>query len=242
VNDLAYSESITAFAPAFVTLQHRLPKVVKTATGQVGQQKTRYADFEAITDAIKDILHECGFAYLQPASGGHGGQVSVTTILLHTSGEWMRDTLSMPTGGNGAQGVGSALTYAKRYGLASILGIATEDDDGHAASQRPPAARQPAAAKPDPRQGLPLKGDKPAGAPSQAVTKRVMAMFAEAGITDRAVRLQFTSTALDRPVASWSEVNASEAHTVMDVLDRLIKGQLFVVYMDDGGMSIERAA
>jgi hypothetical protein len=229
VSDLAYSESIAAFAPAFVTLQHRLPKVVKTATGQVGQQKTRYADFEAITDAIKDILHECGFAYLQPASGGHGGQVSVTTILLHTSGEWMRDTLSMPTGENGAQGVGSALTYAKRYGLASILGIATEDDDGHAASQRPPAARQPAA----------VKADKAAGAPSQAVTRRAQAMFSDAGITDRADKLAFVAHVTGRGIASWTDVTASEADKVMSVLDAVITGKATVGYEDDGMLAVK---
>lgn len=172
------------------------------------------------------MLHEHGFAYLQAASGGVGGMVAVTTILLHKSGEWMRDTLSMPTGGNGAQGVGSALTYGKRYGLASILGIATEDDDGQAASQRPP-------------NNPPARGAK--RGPSEANTKRAMAMFKEAEIVEREERLAFTSQVLKKTVGSWSDITSVEADKVIGVLDQLIKGRVRVGYEDDGSLSIKDA-
>ena len=72
-----------------------------------------------------------------------GWTVEVETRLLHSSGQWMGDTITVPVGKPDAQGVGSALTYARRYALASFVGVAPEDDDGNAAVSKAPA-RKPA--------------------------------------------------------------------------------------------------
>ncbi len=56
---------------------------------------------------------------------------------MHSSGEWIEDTLAVPVGKADAQGMGSAATYGRRYALAAALGIAQVDDDGNAASDRP---------------------------------------------------------------------------------------------------------
>ena len=58
-----------------------------------------------------------------------GGIASVETLLMHTSGEWISNTCSAPVSKNDAQGVGSAITYLRRYSLAAFAGIAQEDDD-----------------------------------------------------------------------------------------------------------------
>jgi hypothetical protein len=67
------------------------------------------------------------------------GKASVSTTLVHASGEWISLSLSLPVGGKGEtpQGVASAITYARRYGLMAILGIAAgdEDDDGEEAER-----------------------------------------------------------------------------------------------------------
>jgi hypothetical protein len=61
-----------------------------------------------------------------------GGIVSVETVMLHTSGEWISNTASAPVTKNDAQGVGSCITYLRRYSLAAFCGIAQEDDDANA--------------------------------------------------------------------------------------------------------------
>jgi len=75
-----------------------------------------------------------------------GWTVEVETRLLHSSGQWMGDTITVPVGKPDAQGVGSALTYARRYALASFAGVAPEDDDGNGAVQKAPS--RPVAADP----------------------------------------------------------------------------------------------
>lgn len=195
---LRYSDSITVFAAAYVALQAELPKIPKEKTGQAGNQKTKYADLETTIELVKPLLAKHGFSFLQPCSGGAGGYVSVTTILLHKSGEWVRDTLSMPTGNNGAQGVGSAISYGKRYALTSLLGLATEDDDGAGASK----ANRTAATAITPAQ-LTAMG----------------AAFTEIGITDRSERLAFVVAAIDRHVESSKELTKPEAARVFDEIN-----------------------
>lgn len=59
--------------------------------------------------------------------------VEIETTLLHTSGEFMCDVLWVPCGKNDAQGLGSAITYGRRYALMAVAGVAPVDDDGNAA-------------------------------------------------------------------------------------------------------------
>jgi hypothetical protein len=66
--------------------------------------------------------------------------VHVTTLLSHTSGQWMQSCVSSPIGKADSQGVGSAITYLRRYSLAAVAGVAQEDDDGNAASGKPVSA------------------------------------------------------------------------------------------------------
>ena len=58
-------------------------------------------------------------------------------MILHKSGEYMSETLSMPVGKNDAHGIGSAITYARRYGMSALLNLAADDDDGNAAVAKP---------------------------------------------------------------------------------------------------------
>jgi hypothetical protein len=113
--------------------------------------KSRYADLDACVTAVIDALNENGIALVQLPSSSET-MVGVETIFVHTSGEIFRaGTYSVPVTKKDAQGYGSALTYARRYGLCAAAGIAPEDDDGNAASQpaRTQAVReQPVKASP----------------------------------------------------------------------------------------------
>lgn len=104
---------------------------VKTSTG--GSYEFSYATLDSITKTIKKPLAESGLATFSIIRGEN-----FVTKLVHTSGQWIESTLKLAdltNGKKGAQELGSAITYARRYLLCSILGVvADEDDDGNKAS------------------------------------------------------------------------------------------------------------
>jgi hypothetical protein len=113
--------------------------------------KSKYADLNALREAIREPLAANGLSIMQFAST-HNDSVSVETMLAHSSGEYVSSTLSLPVGrkfdkdGNmlplDVQSIGSAITYARRYALSAILSLAADDDDGNAAVGSAPP-RQP---------------------------------------------------------------------------------------------------
>ncbi len=96
--------------------------------------KSKYADLSSVWEACREALVDHGLAVIQTASTNEHG-ASVETMLCHSSGEWVSETLTLPLAKHDAQGIGSALTYARRYGLSAIVGVAPEDDDGEGAAE-----------------------------------------------------------------------------------------------------------
>lgn len=93
--------------------------------------KSKYASLTTLVEHARTVLSECGLAVSQLTEG----EGSVTTILMHESGEWMRSNLKLTPVKNDPQGLGSAITYARRYAYASILGlVADKDDDANEAT------------------------------------------------------------------------------------------------------------
>lgn len=126
------STSIKEIATALLTFHNHVGAVKKSAENPFF--KSSYADLPAILEAVKKPLQSAGLSFAQFPVGQHG----LTTILMHTSGEWMKATYEMVPVKNDPQGHGSAITYARRYALGAILGISTEeDDDGNSASTKP---------------------------------------------------------------------------------------------------------
>jgi hypothetical protein len=103
--------------------------------------KSSYSSLASVIDAVRPALSSNGLAFVQKLHTADGG-VAVETVLIHESGQEMScGILFVPATKQDAQGYGSAITYAKRYGLQAALGIASEDDDGQAAvktSPKPP--------------------------------------------------------------------------------------------------------
>ena len=100
--------------------------------------KSKYVPLDGLIAAVRPVLTKHGLSYLQFPSGD-GQNVTVTTVLLHESGEYIEsDPFTLRAAKVDAQGAGSAVTYARRYSLSAILGVAwQEDDDGNAASTPP---------------------------------------------------------------------------------------------------------
>jgi hypothetical protein len=96
--------------------------------------KSNYADLGSVTEAIRESFTANDLSYTQtniPADNG----VTVVTTLMHKSGQWSRGFLFLPATKLDPQQFGSAMTYARRYGLAAMAGVVQEDDDGNAASK-----------------------------------------------------------------------------------------------------------
>ncbi|WP_373754790.1 ERF family protein [Jeotgalibaca porci] len=96
--------------------------------------KSKYVPLENVTEVIDKVAPEYGLAYAQEAlTNADKGMVGVTTLLTHESGEWIEfEPLFLKSDKQTAQGYGSAITYARRYALSSVFGIASEtDDDGN---------------------------------------------------------------------------------------------------------------
>jgi hypothetical protein len=99
--------------------------------------RSKYADLASVMDACMGALNKHGICVMQPTGEDETGRF-VKTILAHTSGETVECRVPLIVAKNDMQGYGSAVTYARRYGLMSMAGIAPEDDDGNAAAKAPP--------------------------------------------------------------------------------------------------------
>ncbi len=120
---------------ALAKAQTEMGKALKTAVNP--HLRSKYADLGAVMEACFDALHNNGFAIFQPCGSDDRGQY-VATILAHESGDVLESRVHLIIGKNDMQGLGSAITYARRYGLLGMAGIAPEDDDGEAAKPKRP--------------------------------------------------------------------------------------------------------
>lgn len=96
--------------------------------------KNDYATLNSVIETTKEELAKNGLVIIQTNAPVPNG-VAIVTTLAHTSGQWIRGTLTLPLSKNDPQGIGSAVTYGRRYALMAMVGIAGEDDDGNACSK-----------------------------------------------------------------------------------------------------------
>lgn len=145
------SNNMGELAAALAKFQSENIKVVKAVKGQIGKDPYMYADIEAILDAVHPVMKECELAVsqfpgpmeIQPGATDEQGRassirlISLTSVLVHKSGQYMQSTCSMPVyeqkGIAMAQSCGLVLTYMRRYALLGILGLPTTDNDAQSA-------------------------------------------------------------------------------------------------------------
>jgi hypothetical protein len=132
------TQSIATISKALVKAQGLMGSAKKDAKNPFF--KSTYADLNAIREACIPVLNECGISVLQPTTIVDGKAV-VETVLLHESGELISSFIEIVCAkSNDPQAQGSAISYARRYALKSILNIGDTDDDGEAAVGRAAAA------------------------------------------------------------------------------------------------------
>ena len=124
------SESINELATALVAAQAEMTGASQDSDNPFFGSK--YADVTSVLKAVRAPLANHGLSFVQFPITGPENQCGVTTRLMHNSGQYLEDTLLLPMGKYDAQGAGSAITYARRYALAAILGVPAADDDANA--------------------------------------------------------------------------------------------------------------
>lgn len=127
------SDCIKELAAALAKAQGQMEGAKKSSANPYF--KSRYADLAEVWEACRKPLSDNGLAIIQTTTDGEG-RIIIETTLAHSSGEWITSTLGMTPVKTDPQGIGSAITYARRYALSAMVGIAPEDDDGEAAMGR----------------------------------------------------------------------------------------------------------
>jgi hypothetical protein len=192
---------------ALVKAQKAMGAVLKNASNP--HLKSKYADLGSVLDACQSALHDNGFAIMQPCGKDQEGAY-VETVLAHESGERFSSRVYLVIGKQDMQGVGSAITYARRYGLLGMAGLAPEDDDGEATKAPKPQPKQEAAPP------------KQTASPTH-IADRLIQRFGE--FTTIAELEAFTSP--DEPAGmAWDKLakdNAAESDRVKAAYDKRIK-------------------
>lgn len=132
------SDSIKELATALAKAQAEIENASKNSANP--HFRSKYADLAEVLNTVRPVFSKHGISVIQ-APSYESGIASVETMLTHASGEWMSNTCSAPVSKQDAQGVGSAITYLRRYSLAAFAGIAQEDDDANSAVGHRPASR-----------------------------------------------------------------------------------------------------
>ena len=127
------SDSIKQIAEALVSAQKEIKFAVKDSTNP--HFKSKYANINSVIDAVKAPLNNNNIAILQSLSPSDDGKLHLTTRLIHSSGEWIEDTAVCPLQKQDCQGLGSAVSYIRRYSLSAFLSLYSDtDDDGQSAA------------------------------------------------------------------------------------------------------------
>ena len=220
-----HSPELNELAAALSRAQGEFPAIPKTADNPFF--KSKFADLPTVVEAASPILAKHGLSVSQTL-GYSDGVDTLTTYLLHSSGQFMADTMRLHLVKTDPQGHGSATTYARRYSYMSVLGlVADEDDDGNkantparAAPRRP--ARQPEQPEPRPPDSDPRfdVSASPEAIRPQQLTKMHILFKDKHPEWDRTDALNWLAT-LGILVESSKELSKDEASRVLESLMRM---------------------
>lgn len=134
------SEQINELSAALTKVQSKVTGAIKNARNP--HFKYDFANLESVWESIRDQMAENGLAVIQTTDFSTEKGFFLTTTLSHSSGQWISGNYILDPVKKDAQGFGGALTYARRYALAAIVGVYQVDDDGQTASMPPTKPEQ----------------------------------------------------------------------------------------------------
>lgn len=203
------SETITELSKAFAKTQKEMKQPLKDANNPFF--KSKYVPLENVVEAITESASKNGLSFTQYPSSDEMGNVTVGTLVMHESGEWIEyDPIKMKPVKNDPQSIGSAITYAKRYALSAIFGITSDqDDDGNEATQtkKQPAKQQAQAS--DPRIDKKL---------AQGYQQEIIAIGEAKGKQDGSIARWFLQ---HLNVAEFSQIKQSQVAQAEELLKKL---------------------
>lgn len=198
------SESISKISSALIKAQQEIKVAMFDASNP--HFKSRYASLGSVVEACKEALNKNKIVFMQ---GAHSDKdlpkmVSVSTRLIHESGEYIEDTISVPYAQDTPQAYGSSLTYARRYGLSALLGIVSdEDDDGNSGSETPRAIEPPKPRK-----------------PTKLEKQKILSNLAiKAGVKDANDFSQLVKSLIGKEIAKSSDLSEQELDTLISILE-----------------------
>lgn len=135
------SDQINELAAALAKAQGEIQAAAKDKKNP--HYGSAYADLASVWDACRSQLSKNGLSVAQVVESDDGMVVTISTVLMHTSGQFVSGMFKMKPVKADPQGIGSATTYARRYALSAIVGVAPDDDDGNAATGKAPIPESP---------------------------------------------------------------------------------------------------
>ena len=153
--ELQMSENINELAKALAAAQGALESAKRDKKND--HFNFKYADLAACLEVCREPLSKNGLAVIQIPSHYYSAtkKINVATMLCHSSGQYIKGELEIIVTKPDAQGIGSAITYARRYSLCAMVGIAQDDDDANASCGIEPKQQQ------QPKQQQPAKAEQP---------------------------------------------------------------------------------
>lgn len=227
-------------AAALAKVQAELPKLDRDRTVTVEPKDPKkppysysYVTLANLSEAILPLLAKHGLSFVAMPGAGSDGKMCVRYQLMHDSGEALTGEFPI-SGEGGIQMIGGRITYARRYCLAAIVGVAADEDDEsrlsddgtRATAQRARQTRQaaPADNRPTAQRARAAAGGQPPlpGEPEPASTaqlQKLVIQFDEMGVS-RDERLRLCSSLVRRELGSARELTKVEAHRVIDLVEK----------------------
>ena len=225
------SEQIGELAKALAAVQLELRPAPKNAQNPF--LKNKYADLQACISTLQEVLPKNGLAYSQMIVPSEPGTISVDTLLMHSSGQWLKGRCTLPCQAttnrdgkasmNAAQAAGSAITYARRYGLSAIVGlVADDDDDGNAAAPAREQRKQAQAAQKAVREEA--KADN-AQHPTKEQLGAMFAALGEIGVKGAEACSTEICAIIGRNIKTSYELTRDEYQLVMREIEKIKHGE-----------------
>lgn len=118
------SETTQAIFSAIIALQSEMSAISRSKEVKAGKFSFRYAPLDSIMDAIKPLFNKNGLAVIQGID-----ETTLTTRLVHSSGEWVESATFLNRDHANMQGFGGEVTYKRRYALSALIGLVSDDDN-----------------------------------------------------------------------------------------------------------------
>lgn len=201
---------------ALADLQTQLPRISKDQTAKVvtktgSNYQYKYANLTAISEEVLPLLGKLGLSFVSRPTLLDGRFVLVYE-LRHVSGEQIDGVFPLNQGT--PQETGGAITYARRYCLCAVTGVAPDDDDNDAALAEKAAKRRELK---ESRSQQTAAGDKERGISAEQ-TREMQMLFQELGITDRTAKVKYAVSVVKRELGSATDLTHTEGDKVVGAL------------------------